>query len=160
MIQVAVPSRERIAGYKRLRSTVEELVGQINGEYGDLGKVPVQYLRRNLSVDELVATYLAADVMMVTPLKDGMNLVAKEYVTTRHDLDGVLMLSEFAGAAEELKAAIQVNPHDTDGTADAIERALGMSRTERRRRMRSLRRAVAQHTVHEWAGAYLAALSD
>ena len=159
LVQVAVPSREQIAGYRELRSRVEELVGQINGEYGELGRVPVQYLRRNLPIEDLVAMYLAADVMLVTPLRDGMNLVAKEYVTSRLDHGGCLVLSEFTGAAEELRDALQVNPHDIDGVADQIERAIQIEPAEGRRRMRSMRRAVARHTVHDWASAYLEALA-
>jgi len=157
-VQVAVPSRERIAEYQELRRLVEELVGQINGEHGEVGTAVVHYLHRNLPFEELVAMYQAADVMVVTPLCDGMNLVAKEYVAARFDNTGVLILSEFAGAASELRTALQVNPHDVNGMAEAMERALVMSPTEVRRRMRAMRRVVHEHDVHRWARRFLHAL--
>ena len=158
LVQVAVPSRERIAEYKELRSRVEELVGQINGEFGEVGVAPVHYLRRNLPFEELIAMYRAADVMLVTPFCDGMNLVAKEYVATRFDNTGVLILSEFTGAAPELRSALQVNPHDVDSIAETIDRALSLPRKEARRRMRAMRRVVYRHTVHDWAEAFMGAL--
>jgi trehalose 6-phosphate synthase len=157
-IQVAVPSRERIVEYQELRSEVEELVGQINGQHAELGRVAVHYLRRTFPIEELVALYRAADVMIVTPLCDGMNLVAKEYVASRTDGDGVLVLSEFAGAAFELRSALLVNPHDVNGMAEAMEKGLSMPAGERRRRMKSLRRVVAGYTVHDWAKSFLGAL--
>jgi trehalose 6-phosphate synthase len=160
LVQVAVPSREQIPGYQELRSKVEQLVGRINGDYGEIGVAAVHYLRRNLAFDDLVALYRAADVMLVTPLADGMNLVAKEYVASRPDASGVLVLSEFAGAVDELRWALQVNPHDVDGLADTIEQALHLRPREMRRRMRSLQRAVEGNTVHDWANRYLPALAN
>ena len=159
LVQVAVPSREQIPGYQELRRRVEELVGQINGEFGEIGVAAVHYLRRNLPFEDLVALYRAADVMLVTPLADGMNLVAKEYVASRPDHSGVLVLSEFAGAVGELRAALLVNPHDVDGLAETIELALRLPANEARRRMRSMRNAVESNTVHDWADRYLAALA-
>ncbi len=158
-VQVAVPSRERVADYQDLRGTVEELVGQVNGTFGEVGFAPVQYLRRNFQLDELVALYRAADVMLVTPYADGMNLVAKEYVATRHDNTGVLVLSEFAGAAPELRSALLVNPHDVDGLAETMLRALTMPPKEVRRRMRVMRRIVSQYTVHDWAHSFMTVLT-
>jgi len=158
LVQVAVPSRERIQEYQELRSHVEELVGQINGEYGEVGIAPVHYLRRNLPFEELVALYRAADVMLVTPYCDGMNLVAKEYVATRFDNTGVLVLSEFAGAAPELRSALLVNPHDVDSLAETMDRALTMSDQEAGRRMRKLRQVIKANTVHDWAGAFMRVL--
>jgi trehalose 6-phosphate synthase len=158
LVQVAVPSREQIPGYRDLRRRVEELVGQINGEFAEIGVAAVHYLRRNLPFEDLVALYRAADVMLVTPLADGMNLVAKEYVASRPDASGVLVLSEFAGAVGELRSALLVNPHDVDGLAETIEQALRLPDGEARRRMRSLRHAVESSTVHDWARQYLAAL--
>jgi trehalose 6-phosphate synthase len=158
LVQVAVPSREHIEEYKTLRRRVEELVGQINGEFGEVGVAAVHYLRRSLPFDELIGMYRAADVMLVTPFCDGMNLVAKEYVASRVDDTGVLILSEFAGAAEELTAAILVNPHDVDALAEAVHRGLNMPPKEQARRMRGLRKVVRNHTVHEWAGEFLGAL--
>jgi trehalose 6-phosphate synthase len=159
LVQVAVPSREQIPGYQELRSRVEQLVGRINGEFGEIGIAAVHYQRRNLPHEELVALYLAADVMLVTPLADGMNLVAKEYVACRPDASGVLVLSEFAGAVDELRWALHVNPHDVDGLAETIEEALHLAPREMRRRMRSLQHAIESHTVHDWANRYLATLA-
>ncbi len=157
-VQVAVPSRERLGEYRILRRAVDEKVGQINGQFGSVGVVPVQYLRRTMPFRELVALYRAADVMLVTPFADGMNLVAKEFVASRAEDDGVLVLSEFAGAARELKSALLVNPHDVDGLAEAMNAALYMRPAEAARRMRALRRTVRRHTVHDWARSFLAAL--
>ena len=154
-VQVAVPSRERIAEYRAMRSRVEELVGQINGQYAEVGTAIVHYLRRELPAEELVAMYRAADVMVVTPLCDGMNLVAKEYVATRFDNTGVLLLSEFAGAAAELRSAIHVNPHDVDGVANAMALALALPQEDRARRMQAMRRVVRRNTVHRWAAEFL-----
>lgn len=160
LVQVAVPSREQVADYQELRSQVEELVGQINGEYAEVGKVVVHYLRRNLPFDELVAMYRAADVMVVTPLCDGMNLVAKEYVVSKVGDSGVLVLSEFAGAADELRSALTVNPHDVDGLAETLHKALHLPAREASRRLRAMTRAVRRNTVYDWAGNYLDVLSN
>jgi trehalose 6-phosphate synthase/phosphatase len=150
-VQVAVPSREDVDSYQKFRRLVEETVGRINGACGTLCSTPIHYLHRSVSMSELVALYSAADVMLVTPLRDGMNLVAKEFVACRTNDDGVLVLSEFAGAAAELCGAVVVNPYDVDAVADAIQRALVMSAEERRARMRKLRRRVHEHDVHSWA---------
>ncbi len=158
-VQLAVPSRERVTEYRELRRLVEELVGQINGEFGEVGQVPVQYLHRELPFEELIALYRAAEVMLVTPLADGMNLVAKEYVATRFDNTGVLILSEFTGAARELQTALQVNPQDVNGLAETIEMALSLPREEIERRMRRMRQAVRRHTVYDWADRFIEALS-
>ena len=123
------------------------------------GFAPVHYLYRNIPFDELVAYYLAADAMVVTPLRDGMNLVAKEYVAARHDGSGVLVLSEFAGAARELTQSLLVNPHDIDGIAAALDQALTMPQDEIRKRMLSMRRRVKRHDVHAWAASFVEALA-
>lgn len=159
LVQLAVPSRERVAEYQHLRRQVEELVGQINGEFGEVGMTPVQYLHRELPADELVALYRAAEVKLVTPFADGMNLVAKEYVATRLDNTGVLILSEFAGAAQELKTALQVNPHDVDGLAETMDMAISLPAREVTRRMRRMREVVRGHTVYDWAESFMNALS-
>ena len=156
-IQIAVPSREEVDSYRQFRREVEERVGHINGAYGTARSLPVHYVHGSVSPRELVALYCAADVMLVTPLRDGMNLVAKEFVASRGDEDGVLVLSEFAGAAAELNGAVIVNPYDIEGVADSIQRALSMPVEERRSRMRVLRRRVFDHDVHAWAGAFLGA---
>ena len=157
-IQVAVPSRGDVDTYQRFRHQVEEIVGRINGTYGTLRSTPVHYLHRSVSMEQLVALYRAADVMLVTPLRDGMNLVAKEFVATRVDEDGVLVLSEFAGAAAELDGAIVVNPYDPDAVAAGIQRALGMPAAERRARSRGLRRRVLDYDVHAWATDFVTSL--
>jgi trehalose 6-phosphate synthase/phosphatase len=154
-VQVAVPSRDRVAAYRRFRREVEGSVGRINGHLGTPTWTPIHYLYRGVSADMVLALCRAADVFLVTPLRDGMNLVCKEFVASRVDEDGVLVLSEFAGAADELTEALLVNPYDVDGTAEAIHRALTMDEPERRRRMRALRATVLEHDVHRWVAAFL-----
>lgn len=157
-IQVAVPSREDVAAYQEIRRDIEGLVGRINGDFTKVGRPPIQYLYRSLPANELVAYYLAADIMLVTPLRDGMNLVAKEYVATRYDDSGVLILSEFTGAAEQLTSSMLVNPHDLDGLARTLEEAIDRDPATARRRMHSLRRSVSTRDVFWWAERCLAAL--
>jgi trehalose 6-phosphate synthase/phosphatase len=158
LIQVAVPSRGEVLAYQRLRREVESLVGRINGEFGTPSWTPIHYIHRSVSPVTLLSLYRAADVMLVTPLRDGMNLVAKEFVACRGDEDGVLILSEFAGAADELVDACIVNPYDVDGVADAIHAALTMAPSERRSHMRRLRTQVFGHDVYHWADEFLTAL--
>ncbi|WP_304106010.1 trehalose-6-phosphate synthase [Mycolicibacterium bacteremicum] len=159
LVQLATPSRERVESYIEMREGIERQVGHINGEYGEVGHPVVHYLHRPVPRDDLIAFFVAADVMLVTPLRDGMNLVAKEYVACRGDLGGALVLSEFTGAAAELRTAYLCNPHHTDGVRDAIEQALNQSVEEGRRRMRALRRQVLAHDVDRWARAFLDALA-
>ncbi len=158
LVQIAVPSRESVEEYRDMRTLVEQTVGRINGEYSEPGRVAVHYFRRSLSRAALAAYYRAADVMIVTPLRDGMNLVAKEFVATRADNSGVLVLSEFAGASSELRRAILVNPRDVDGFGAAIVQALRMPRDESRQRMAVLRMQVRRHDVYDWARTFLGAL--
>ena len=160
LVQIGVPSREDDPHYRREREHLEQLVGEINGAYSSVGRPAVHYLYQNVEVDEVVALYLAADVMLVTPLRDGMNLVAKEYVACRVDATGALVLSEFAGAAQELRDAILVNPHDLDGLKQAIRHAVDLDPNEGTARMRRMRRVVRRHDVHAWARAFLAALHE
>jgi trehalose 6-phosphate synthase/phosphatase len=155
LVQVAVPSRTGVEAYQEFRALVEGLVGRINGHFGTPHWVPVHYIYRALSEPELVALYRAADVMLVTPLRDGMNLVAKEFVASRTDGDGVLILSEFAGASWELPEALQVNPYDVDGMAESAYRALTMEPAERRARLAPLRTRVEAFDVHRWATTFL-----
>jgi trehalose 6-phosphate synthase/phosphatase len=154
-VQVAVPSREGLAAYKSVRRSVEELVGRINGRFGTHRWTPIRYINRSVSSTILSALYRAADVLLVTPLRDGMNLVAKEFIATRTDGDGVLVLSEFAGAADELTRAVIVNPYDVDGMAESFHYALRMPEAERRERMESLRAHVMGHDVSKWARGFL-----
>ena len=158
MVQVATPSRERVEHYQALRVKVEREVGRINGEFAKVGVPAVHYLHQSYSRSELAALYLAADVMMVTPLRDGMNLVAKEYVAARADTGGALVLSEFAGAATELRQSFLCNPHDPDGVKDALLRAVHVDPVEARRRMRIMQRHLRSHDVGHWARSFLSAL--
>jgi trehalose 6-phosphate synthase/phosphatase len=158
LVQVAVPSRERVEAYREFRQEVDSLVGRIHGEFATSGWSPIHYLYRGLPQAEIVALYRAADAVLVTPLRDGMNLVAKEFVAARPDGDGVLLLSEFAGAASELSEALRLNPYDIDGTAELMYQALTMPEEERRTRMAGLRTRVMQHDVHAWAREFVAQL--
>jgi trehalose 6-phosphate synthase len=155
LIQVASPSRERVEAYQTLRDEVEVMVGRINGEHGEVGYAPVHYLHQSYPREEMAALYLAGEVMLVTPLRDGMNLVAKEYVACRNDENGALVLSEFTGAADELAGAFLVNPHDIGGLKDTIVRAADMGPAEARRRMRTMRKRVFEHDVARWAAGFL-----
>ncbi|GAA3209903.1 trehalose-6-phosphate synthase [Actinocorallia longicatena] len=157
-VQIATPSRERVEQYQLLRDEIELQVGRLNGVYGQLGSPVVNYMHSSFTRDELAALYLASDVMVVTPLRDGMNLVAKEYVACREDLGGALVLSEFAGAAEEMKRAFLVNPYDIEGMKRKIMEAIQASPADRRARMRIMRRRIVEHDVAKWAEDFLAAL--
>ncbi len=158
LVQVATPSRERVKHYVTMREEIERMVGHINGEYGSIAGPPVHYLHQSLPREELAALYRAADVMAVTPYRDGMNLVAKEYVAARGDLGGALVLSEFAGAAAEFKQAYLVNPHDINGVKDGLMRALFDPVEDRRRRMRTMRRHLFSHDLDHWAQSFFDAL--
>ncbi len=158
LIQVMVPSRVDVKAYADLKADIDRMVGDINGRFAETGRVPIHYLYRNLSRRALFAHYRAADVALVTPLRDGMNLVAHEYAAARTDEDGVLILSEFAGAAKYLKGAVLVNPYDGESTTGALHQALTMKEPERRKRMRALRGEVMKLDVHRWADSYLEAL--
>jgi trehalose 6-phosphate synthase len=161
MVQIAVPSRQSVDDYAELRAYVERLSGRINGQFGKPGRTALHYLYRSLPFRELAAYYRMADVMVVTPLRDGMNLVAKEYVAANADDVGTLVLSEFAGAAHELGAgALLVNPHDIDGLAATVEMALTLDEGDRARRMSLLRQAVRKNSVFTWADSFLEALSS
>jgi trehalose 6-phosphate synthase len=160
LVQIASPSRERVEAYRTLRDEVELTVSRINGEHAEVGRPPVHYLHQSFPREEMAALYLAADVMLVTPLRDGMNLVAKEYVACRCDENGALVLSEFTGAADELTTAFLVNPHDIDGLKDAIVHATTIGPAEARRRMRAMRRQVREHDVAYWAASFLDALKQ
>ena len=160
LVQVAVPSRENLSDYRAIRDEVELLVGRVNGSLARVGTNPINYMRRVLTREELVALYVAADVMLVTPLRDGMNLVAKEYVATHNDNSGALVLSEFTGAAVQLVDAWLVNPFDAAGVEDAICAAVFATPSEKSNRMRSLRRGVFEDNVNLWASQFLSALQS
>ncbi len=160
LVQVASPSRENVGAYQQLRDDVEVLVGRINGEFGELGHPAIHYMHHSYPMEEMAALYLAADVMLVTALRDGMNLVAKEYIAARSDDRGALVLSEFTGAADELGgAAILVNPHDIAGLKHAIVHAAQIDPREARKRMRRLRRRVLENDVAHWSQTFMSVLT-
>ncbi len=160
LVQVSVPSRTGVQAYARFRKQVDELVGRINGRFGTPTWTPVHYMYRAVTTEELLALYQMAHVMLVTPLRDGMNLVAKEFAASRRDEDGVLVLSEFTGAADELVGALRVNPYDIDASAETYFRALTMPASERRERMRLLRDRVIGYDLDRWAEEFLSALDS
>jgi trehalose 6-phosphate synthase len=158
LVQVASPSRGEVEQYRRLREELERVVGSINGDFSPVGHPAVHYLHQSFPKQEMAAMYLAADVALVTPLRDGMNLVAKEYVACRYDNGGRLVLSEFTGAAKELAGAFIVNPHDIDAMKVQIMAAVEAGKSESTRRMRRMRQRLADHDVHRWAAEFLGAL--
>ncbi|NQW16567.1 MAG: bifunctional alpha,alpha-trehalose-phosphate synthase (UDP-forming)/trehalose-phosphatase [Chloroflexi bacterium] len=151
MIQVVVPSREDIDSYAQQRQEIEQIVGQINGEYGSPGSVPIHYQHQSMAPAELAALYRIADIAFVAPLRDGMNLVAKEFVASQLDRSGTLLLSEFAGAASELGEAVRINPWDVDGTADALANALEMEPSDKTSRIDAMLERLRRNDVHRWA---------
>ena len=154
-VQVASPSRERVDQYRILRDDIDQLVGHINGDLGRIGRPAISYLNSSFPQSEMAALYVASDIMVVTPFRDGMNLVAKEYVACRLEGDGALVLSEFAGAAEELKQAYLVNPYDINGMKAQMLEAYRAEEKELGKRMRAMRRTVAENDVAHWASAFL-----
>jgi trehalose 6-phosphate synthase len=159
-VQVAVPSREQVEQYRILRDEIERLIGRINGDHGRIGRPAIHYLHSSYPREEMAAMYRAADVMVVTPYRDGMNLVAKEYVACRYEDDGALVLSEFAGAADELRQAWLVNPYDINGMKSALLEAYRADDKEVARRMKAMRKQVTQHDVKAWAASFMTELSD
>ncbi len=159
-VQVATPSRERVEQYRILRDEIDRLVGRINGDLGKIGSPAISYMHSSHPREEMAALYRAADIMVVTPYRDGMNLVAKEYVACRYDDDGALVLSEFAGAADELRQAWLVNPYDINGMKAALLEAYRAQGRERTRRMRAMRKTIIQHDVAAWARGFLDGLAD
>jgi len=158
LIQVVVPSRVEIPRYHEFKDRIDRLVGDINGRFSTSNWLPVQYHFRCLDRDDLLAHYRACDIAFVTPLKDGMNLVAKEYCACRIDKEGVLILSQFAGAAEQLKpGAVLVNPYDVEEMADAVLKAFCMSEAERSARMKRMKRVIREENVFWWVDSFLGA---
>ncbi len=158
--QIAPPSRSKVEEYKDLRTQLDSLAGRINGDYGDLGWLPLRYLARSYDREELAGLFSIARVGLVTPLRDGMNLVAKEYVAAQNPEDpGVLILSEFAGAAEQMDAALIVNPHDTTAMAETIKHALDMSLSERQERWSTLNDIVKKYDITWWREQFLSDLN-
>ncbi|GAB2969378.1 alpha,alpha-trehalose-phosphate synthase (UDP-forming) [Nocardioides montaniterrae] len=159
-VQVAVPSREQVEEYRLLRDEIDRLVGRLNGDLGRIGRPVISYLHSSYPREEMAAFYRAADVMVVTPYRDGMNLVAKEYVACRVDDDGALVLSEFAGAADELRQAWLVNPWDIDGMKQALLSAYRAEPGELTKRMKAMRKQIRQHDVAAWADSFMTELDD
>jgi trehalose 6-phosphate synthase len=159
LFQIVVPSRVNIPKYRDLKLEIERMVSDINGKYAQTGWVPIHYIFRSVDRTELVALYRAADIALITPLKDGMNLVAKEYCAANVTEDGVLIMSEFAGAAAQLQEeALLVNPYDVEEVAETIATAVAMPIAERRRRMQALRRKVRKFDIYWWVDSYLNAI--
>ena len=161
LIQIASPSREDVGAYEVLRRQMDSLCGEINGDYGELDWMPVRYIHRNVARKRLPGLYRASRVALVTPLRDGMNLVAKEFIAAQDPADpGMLVLSRFAGVAEQLKEALLVNPYDTQGTAHAIQKALTMPLEERIQRHAALLRRIREKDVHWWSSTFLKTLEE
>ena len=159
-VQVASPSRERVRQYQILRDEIDRLVGRVNGDFGEIGRPAISYLHSAYPREEMAALYRAADIMVVTPYRDGMNLVAKEYVACRYDNAGALVLSEFAGAAGELRQAWLVNPYDINGIKAALLEAYRADPKEISRRMKAMRKTVLANDVVAWAAKFLDGLAD
>ena len=155
LVQVATPSRERVGEYRRFRDEIDRLVGRINGDHGRIGAPAVHYMHTSFPREELAALFRAADVMVITPLRDGMNLVAKEYVACQYDDRGALVLSEFAGAADELRQAFLVNPYDINGVKEALLETIRADERDLARRMRAMRKHLREHDVTDWAATFL-----
>jgi trehalose 6-phosphate synthase len=155
-LQIVIPSREEIPEYKQLKLDIEMLVSEINGEHSTTGWIPIHYFHRSISRDELLGFYRASHIAVVTPLRDGMNLVAKEFCAAHTDNRGVLVLSEFAGAAEVLSnGALLVNPNDVEGVASSLYAALIMDESEQEQRMKMMRFTIRRHDVFQWARSFL-----
>ena len=160
LLQIAVPSRAQVAEYQALKREIDELVGRVNGKFGTSSWTPIQYLYRSVPPDELAGLYRDADVALVTPLRDGMNLVAKEFVASRVAEPGVLVLSRMAGAAETMQEATRVNPYNADSVANVLHRALEMPRDDRLARMRALQRRERVHDLYRWLRDFLTAADE
>ena len=161
LLQVVVPSRTYVPDYQNLRKLLDELVGHINSRFAHHGWVPIHYMFRSLDRSQLLGHYKACEIALITPLRDGMNLIAKEYCASSIDLNGVLILSEFAGAAEQLsKGALIVNPYNLEGTADAIYQAFNMDLDERKKRMQLLQTEVKRNNVHRWVRLFMSSMIE
>ena len=160
LILVAVPSRTEVVHYKILKDEVDNLVGRINGRHGTIAWNPIHYMYRSFGFEELVSLYMAADILFLTPLRDGMNLIAKEYVATRQDGTGVLILGEMAGTAQELSEAIIINPNDLQATARALETALDMKAAEQRERLATMQRRLRRYDIATWTADFMERLDE
>ena len=155
LVMIVVPSRDKVGAYADLKMKINEKIGMINGKYSNLNWTPIHYFYHSFSFERLIAFYNVADIALVSPLRDGMNLVAKEYIAVKRRNLGILILSEMAGAAQELRDAIIVNPNDVDGMKDAILKALEMPADEQLKRMKRMQKIVSSQTVQKWATDYI-----
>jgi trehalose 6-phosphate synthase len=160
LVLIAVPSRTKVADYALLKRQLDEQVGRVVGRFSSEGWVPIRYLYTQFNAEELVAYYQAADIALLTPLRDGMNLVAKEFVASHRSDNAVLILSEFAGAAEELTEALLVNPYDSDALADSIRQAIEMEPAEKAARLRAMRAKIDANDLRYWSARFLEALGE
>ncbi len=159
LILVAVPSRTEVTHYKMLKSEVDTLVGNINGNHGTISWNPIHYMYRSFDFDNLIALYLIADVLFITPLRDGMNLIAKEYVAARNDKTGVLILGEMAGTAKELSEALIINPNDLEATSNALKTAIDMDKPEQKKRMNSMQKRLKRYDLKVWTEDFMERLN-
>lgn len=160
LFMVVVPSRDQVEMYKNIKEEIDLLIGRINGKYGTVNWVPVQYFYRSFPLDSLSAFYRIADVALVTPLRDGMNLVCKEYIASKLDKKGVLILSEMAGSSKELSDAILINPTDTDQIIEALHRALTMAEDEQIRHMEIMQNSLRRYNIHHWVNLFMETLTQ
>ncbi len=160
LLLVAVPSRTEVTHYKILKTEVDNLVGSINGRYGTIGWNPIHYMYRSFGFDDLISLYSSADILFITPLRDGMNLIAKEYVASRQDGTGVLILGEMAGTAQELSEALIINPNDLEVTSHALEIAFSMSASEQKGRMKTMQRRLDRYNIHTWTADFMERLDE
>jgi trehalose 6-phosphate synthase/phosphatase len=157
-IQAVIPSRTEVPKYQELKKTIDGLVGEINSQFSQTGWIPIHYFFRSIARKELLAFYRSSEIALITPVKDGMNLVAKEFVASNIEEKGVLILSEFAGAATQLKdGALLINPYDIEGLSATLHKALSMPEEERRERMKKMRWIVRKNDVFRWVRNYLQA---
>jgi len=160
LVMLTVPSRSDVPEYKKLKKETDEIVGRINGKHATVNWTPIWYYYRAMDFEDLIDLYMTSDIAMISPVRDGMNLVAKEFIATRVNLDGVLILSEMAGASKELFEALLVNPFDLNSMADSIYKALTMSLDEQKERNRSMQKRLRRYTVQRWANEFMRALNS
>jgi len=160
LIMLAVPSRSEVPQYQKLKRETDELVGRVNGEFSTVSWTPIWYFFRAMPFENLIDLYTSSDVALITPVRDGMNLVAKEYIATRTEQDGVLVLSEMAGASKELGEALLINPFNFEEIADTLKQAIEMPVKEQKRRMKNLQKRISRYTVERWAEEFMTALDS
>lgn len=160
MVMLAVPSRSNVPQYQDLKNEIDQLVGRINGKFSDVNWTPIWYFYRSMPFENLIDLYCSCDVALLTPVRDGMNLVAKEYIACRTDHSGVLILSEMAGAANEMNEALIINPNNFDQVADAIKTAIEMPLAEQKRRTKTMQDRISRYTVERWASEFMQNLTD